>query len=306
VTRFVLRRLGALVVSVWGGVTIVFFIVRVTGNPARLMLPAQASPAQVAALSRTLGLERPLVVQYWHFVAGLLQGSWGNSLFYNEPALRVVMQYAPATVELTTAAMAIAVILGVPIGLISAARRGSVADGMLRVTTMTAQGLPVFWVGMMLIFLFAVRLHVLPPSGRSGLSSLVLPAVSLAVYPMAAVARLTRSSVSDILREEYIATANLKGLAPIRVVGRHALRNAVAPILNIVGLQVGTLLGGAVVTETVFSWPGLGQLTIQAIQNRDFPLVQVIVIVAIIVVSVTNLLVDILHAVADPRVRYAQ
>ena len=304
--RYVLQRLGQSGVTLLGVSVLVFVILRVLpGDPARMLLPDGAPESAVAELNRQLGLREPFIVQYGLFLKSVARGDFGQSFQYRAPALRVVLERLPATIQLTLAAMLITVAAGVSLGIFTAVRRGTRYDVAGTIVAVLGQSLPNFWLGIMLILLFGVALRWLPTSGFSGWTSLVLPAVTLAAFPMALVARLTRSSMLEILHRDYIRTGRAKGLAERNVVLRHALRNAVIPVLTVIGLQIGALLGGAVITESVFAWPGMGKLIVDAIFFRDFPVVQTVLILSATVFVVINLVVDLLYTVIDPRIRYS-
>jgi peptide/nickel transport system permease protein len=304
--RYVLQRLGQSAVTLLGVSVLVFVILRVLpGDPARMLLPDGAPESAVAELNRQLGLREPFIVQYGLFLKSVARGDFGQSFQYRAPALRVVLERLPATIQLTLAAMLITVAAGVSLGIFTAVRRGTRYDVAGTIVAVLGQSLPNFWLGIMLILLFGVALRWLPTSGFSGWTSLVLPAVTLAAFPMALVARLTRSSMLEILHRDYIRTGRAKGLAERNVVLRHALRNAVIPVLTVIGLQIGALLGGAVITESVFAWPGMGKLIVDAIFFRDFPVVQTVLILSATVFVVINLVVDLLYTVIDPRIRYS-
>jgi peptide/nickel transport system permease protein len=259
----------------------------------------------VAELNRQLGLREPLIVQYGLFLRSVARGDFGQSFQYRAPALRVVLERLPATVQLTLAAMLVTIAVGVSLGIFTAVRRGTRYDVAGTIVAVLGQSLPNFWLGIMLILLFGVALRWLPTSGFAGWTSLVLPAITLAAFPTALVARLTRSSMLEILNRDYIRTGRAKGLAEKSVVLRHALRNAAIPVLTVIGLQIGALLGGAVITESVFAWPGMGKLIVDAIFFRDFPVVQTVLILSATVFVAINLLVDLLYTVIDPRIRYS-
>jgi len=302
---YVLRRLAQSALTLLGVSVLVFVILRVLpGDPARMLLPDGAPESAVAELNRQLGLREPLVVQYGLFLGSVARGDFGQSFQYRAPALRVVLERLPATVHLTLAAMLITIAAGVPLGIFTAVRRGTRYDVAGTIVAVLGQSLPNFWLGIMLILLFGVALRWLPTSGFAGWTSLVLPAVTLAAFPTALVARLTRSSMLEILNRDYIRTGRAKGLAERRVVFRHALRNAAIPVLTVIGLQIGALLGGAVITESIFAWPGMGKLIVDAIFFRDFPVVQTVLILSATVFVVINLAVDLLYTVIDPRIRY--
>jgi ABC-type dipeptide/oligopeptide/nickel transport system permease component len=304
--RYVLQRLGQSAVTLLGVSVLVFVILRVLpGDPARMLLPDGAPESAVAELNRQLGLREPFIVQYGLFLKSVARGDFGQSFQYRAPALRVVLERLPATIQLTLAAMLITIAAGVSLGIFTAVRRGTRYDVAGTIVAVLGQSLPNFWLGIMLILLFGVALRWLPTSGFSGWPSLVLPAITLAAFPMALVARLTRSSMLEILHRDYIRTGRAKGLAEGNVVFRHALRNAAIPVLTVIGLQIGALLGGAVITESVFAWPGMGKLIVDAIFFRDFPVVQTVLILSATVFVVINLAVDLLYTVIDPRIRYS-
>jgi len=302
---YVLHRLAQSALTLLGVSVLVFVILRVLpGDPARMLLPDGAPESAVAELNRQLGLREPLVVQYGLFLSSVARGDFGQSFQYRAPALRVVLERLPATVQLTLAAMLITVAAGVSLGIFTAVRRGTRYDVAGTIVAVLGQSLPNFWLGIMLILLFGVALRWLPTSGFAGWTSIVLPAVTLAAFPTALVARLTRSSMLEILNRDYIRTGRAKGLAERSVVFRHALRNAAIPVLTVIGLQIGALLGGAVITESIFAWPGMGKLIVDAIFFRDFPVVQTVLILSATVFVVINLAVDLLYTVIDPRIRY--
>src|SRR5499425_1330196 len=298
---YVLRRVAQSALTLLG----VSVLLRVLpGDPARMLLPDGAPESAVAELNRQLGLREPLIVQYGLFLGSVARGDFGQSFQYRAPALRVVLERLPATVQLTLAAMLITVAAGVSLGIFTAVRRGTRYDVAGTIVAVLGQSLPNFWLGIMLILLFGVALRWLPTSGFAGWTSLVLPAVTLAAFPTALVARLTRSSMLEILNRDYIRTGRAKGLAERSVVFRHALRNAAIPVLTVIGLQIGALLGGAVITESIFAWPGMGKLIVDAIFFRDFPVVQTVLILSATVFVVINLAVAPLYTVIDPRIRY--
>ena len=303
---YILRRVAQSALTLLGVSVLVFIILRVLpGDPARMLLPDGAPESAVAELNRQLGLREPLIVQYGLFLRSVAQGDFGQSFQYRAPALRVVLERLPATVQLTVVAMLVTIAGGVSLGIITAVLRGTRYDVAGTILAVLGQSLPNFWLGIMLILLFGVALRWLPTSGFASWTSLVLPAVTLAAFPTALVARLTRSSMLEILNRDYIRTGRAKGLAEQSVVLRHALRNAAIPVLTVIGLQIGSLLGGAVITESVFAWPGMGKLIVDAIFFRDFPVVQTVLILSATVFVAINLLVDLLYTVIDPRIRYS-
>jgi len=302
---YLLRRIWQSAVTLVGVSILVFVILRVIpGDPAKMLLPEGAPQSAVDELNRHLGLREPIWIQYGLFLQSVAQGDFGQSFQYRSPALQVVVERLPATIQLTLTAMLLTVLAGVSIGIVAAVRQGTAYDYAGTVLAVLGQSLPNFWLGIMLILLFGVTLRWLPTSGFEGWSYLVLPSLTLAAFPTALVARLTRSSLLEILGQEYIRTGRAKGLAERAVVLRHALRNATIPLLTVIGLQIGTLLGGAVITESIFAWPGMGKLVVDAIFFRDFPVVQTILILSATIFVVINLLVDVLYTVLDPRIRY--
>jgi peptide/nickel transport system permease protein len=303
---YILRRVAQSALTLLGVSVLVFVILRVLpGDPARMLLPDGAPESAVLELNRQLGLREPLFVQYGLFLRSVAHGDFGQSFQYRAPALRVVLERLPATIQLTAAAMLVTIAAGVSLGIGTAVRRGTRYDVAGTILAVLGQSLPNFWLGIMLILLFGVALRWLPTSGFAGWTSLVLPALTLAAFPTALVARLTRSSMLEILNRDYIRTGRAKGLAERSVVLRHALRNAAIPVLTVIGLQIGALLGGAVITESVFAWPGMGKLIVDAIFFRDFPVVQTVLILSATVFVGINLLVDLLYTIIDPRIRYS-
>jgi len=305
VRAYLLRRLWQSALTLVGVSLLVFVILRVIpGDPAKMLLPEGAPASAVEELNRALGLQEPLWVQYGIFLRSVVRGDFGQSFQYRAPALRVVVERVPATIQLALAAMVLTVVFGVSIGVLAAVRRGSGYDYAGTVLAVLGQSLPNFWLGIMLILLFGVTLRWLPTSGFQGWSYLILPSVTLAAFPTALVARLTRSSLLEILGQDYVRTGRAKGLGERAVILRHALRNATIPLLTLIGLQIGTLLGGAVITESIFAWPGMGKLVVDAIFFRDFPVVQTVLILSATIFVAINLLVDLLYTVLDPRIRY--
>jgi ABC-type dipeptide/oligopeptide/nickel transport system permease component len=304
-TGYVVRRLVQAVGVVLGVSIVVFCLVRlVPGDPARIMLPEGAPEEQVQAMRRILGLDRPIPVQYVIFLGQAARGDLGTSLFYGEPTVKVLLDHLPATLQLAGAALALSLLVAIPVGVISAVRRDTVWDFLGMGLALLGQSVPAFWLGLMLILVFAVYLGVLPPSGMGGPDHLVLPAVTLGAYLMSLTTRLTRSGLLDVLHEDYVRTARAKGLPERRVVYGHALRNALIPLVTVVGLQLGALLGGAVITETVFAWPGVGTVVFTAINARDYPLIQAAVLMLSLFFVFINLAVDLIYAYLDPRIHY--
>jgi ABC-type dipeptide/oligopeptide/nickel transport system permease component len=283
---------------------VVFVLVRIVpGDPARLMLGMEASEDAVQAARAQFGFDRPLYVQYVQFVGGALRGDLGQSVRFRRPVGDLLRESFPATLELALAATVIALLLAVPAGIYAAVHRDGVLDRLLMAGALIGQAMPIFWLGIMLITLFSVKLGWLPTSGRGSLAQLIMPSVTLSTYVMALLARLTRSNMLDVLREQYVRTARAKGLRETVIVHKHALMSAALPIVTVLGLQVGALLSGAVVTETVFNWPGIGTLALRAIQQRDYPVVQGVVLVSAALFVLINGMVDLAYRYLDPRVR---
>jgi len=303
---YVLLRIWQSALTLLGVSVLVFVVLRVLpGDPAKMLLPEGAPQSAVDELNRQLGLREPLHIQYAIFLRSVFHGDFGQSFQYRAPALRVVVERLPATAQLTLAAMTLTVFAGVSIGIVAAVRRGTRYDYAGTALAVLGQSLPNFWLGIMLILLFGVALRWLPTSGFEGWRHLILPSVTLAAFPTALVARLTRSSMLEILNRDFVRTGRAKGLGEGNVVLRHAFRNAAIPVLTVIGLQIGTLLGGAVITESVFAWPGMGKLIVDAIFFRDFPVVQTVLIFSAGVFIGINLVVDLLYTLIDPRIRYS-
>ncbi|MGW5448251.1 ABC transporter permease [Streptomyces asiaticus] len=301
--RHVLVRLATAVGVLFAAATLAFVLVRLSGDPVKQLLPPDATAAQEATLRSQLGLDQPLIAQYGDFLWGLLRLDLGDSLVYHEPVGQVIADRVPATLELAAGALVLSLVIAIPAGIYAATRRGRAGDTGVMTAVLLGQSTPPFWVGILLILLFSVRLKVLPASGYGTFAHLVLPAVTLSVYSIAVIARLLRSSLIDVLGSDHIRTARAKGLGPAKVVLAHGLRNASLPTVTVIGLEFGGLLGGAILTEQVFSWPGIGRLTVEAISHRDFPLVQAAVLFFAAAFVIVNLLVDLSYSLLDPRVR---
>jgi ABC-type dipeptide/oligopeptide/nickel transport system permease component len=302
--RYVIRRLGRAIFALWGISTIVFVVLRLSGDPALLLLPQEASVEDVMRLRHDLGLDEPLWLQYLTFLGNAVVGNFGESLRHREPAMALVRSHLGATLELSLAAFGIAVVVAVPFGVLAAVWPHRLCDQAVMTLTLIGQSAPTFWIGIMLILAFGLEWRWFPVGGRGTLAHLVMPALTLGAFAMASMARLTRSAMLDVLRLDYINTARAKGLGQGRVICKHALKNAAIPVVTMMGLQFGALLGGAVVTETVFSWPGIGRLAIQGIYNRDYPVVQASVFITAAFFVLINLAVDLLYTILDPRIRY--
>jgi len=282
---------------------VVFALVHLSGDPVLLMVSSDAPPDVVAATRHALGFDRPLREQFADYVARAARGDLGVSLRSSLPVATLIRQRLPATVELTLAALLIAVVVAIPAGIVSAVKRGSALDRLAMVGAVAGQAVPIFWLALLLIAFFGVYLRWLPVFGRGSLAHLVLPAVSLSTVILGRLARLVRSSMLEVLGQDYVRTARAKGVGEVRVLAGHALKNAAIPIVTLLGLQFAQLLGGAVVTETIFAWPGIGRLVVEAIFNRDFPVVQGVVLVVSLIFVAVNLLVDLAYAALDPRIR---
>jgi peptide/nickel transport system permease protein len=322
------------IIPVLLGVSIVvFFMVRaIPGDPAQIMLGQQATQEQVQQIRENMGLDKPIFVQYGLFLKDALRGDLGDSIVTGRPVTTELLTRLPATFELTAFAMLIAILVGIPVGVISAVRQYSLLDKTTSVLALTGISMPIFWLAMILVVIFGVNLELLPFPGRldpttgitaitglvlvdslltlnfagfwDGLLHLIMPALALATIPMAVIMRMTRSSMLEVMNEDYVRTARAKGVVPWRVVFKHALRNAMLPTITVIGLQTGLLMGGAIITETIFSWPGIGLYTYNSISSRDYASIQGVVLYAALLFVLVNLLVDILYAILDPRVRY--
>jgi len=301
--RYILARLGQSVLVLFGVSLLIFYSLHLTGDPAALMMPPGSSQQEIADFRHSMGFDQPLVWQYGHYLHGLLQGDLGNSLRYSQPVSSLIAERIPATLLLAVTALLWSTVLGLLLGIVSALRQNSTWDLLARLLAFSGQAIPVFWLGLLMILLFSLNLRWLPSSGYGSASQLLMPAVSLGAYYMSAIARLVRASLIDVLEQDYIRTARAKGLSQWRIVVRHGLRNALIPVVTVQGMYFASLLGGALVTEIIFAWPGIGRLAVQAIQNRDFPLVQGIVLLAALVFVVINLLIDLLYQVLNPRIR---
>lgn len=330
--RYLVKRSLGLILVLLGVSLLVFGFVRlIPGDPAVVMLGERATPDSIERVRAQLGLDKPVYEQYLIFVGNALRGDLGTSVLRQEPVTREIIRRFPATIELAFGAMIFATFLGVPLGILSAVKRNSWFDASSMIVALTGVSMPIFWLGLMLIFLFAVMLHWLPSGARldanaqyepitnlvlldsllqanlalfgQGLRHLILPALALGTIPMAIIARMTRSSMLEVLNQDYVRTARAKGLKERSVILNHALRNALLPVITVVGLQVGILLSGAILTETVFSWPGIGRWLVDAINARDYPIVQGVTLTIAVIFVVINLIVDILYTLVDPRVR---
>ncbi|MEH7125818.1 MULTISPECIES: ABC transporter permease [unclassified Bacillus (in: firmicutes)] len=302
--KFLAKRLMQLIPVLFIISFIVFGLVYVAGDPVTLMLPEEATAEEKETLREALGLNKPFIVQYGIYVLNLLQGDFGESFRYNTDALSLVLERVPATLELAFYSMLIAVIIAIPLGILSATRKNSIIDVFASSTSVLGKALPNFWMGIMLILLFAVNFKLFPVSGRGTFAHVILPAVTLGTGIAAEITRLVRSNVLEILQQDYIKTARSKGLREFFVVYKHAFKNASIPVITIMALQTSSVVSGALVTETVFAWPGIGQLIVQSVNGRDMAVVQAAVFVIAIMVISINLITDILYRLVDPRIKY--
>jgi ABC-type dipeptide/oligopeptide/nickel transport system permease component len=302
---YILRRVALAVPVLFGVATLVFALIHlVPGDPAQAMLGESAPPADLAELRERLGLDQPLLTQYVAYVGGIVRGDLGTSFRYGTPVSREIGQRLGRTAELALVAMVVAVGLAVPLGVIGALHRGRLADHVATTVSLAGIAMPNFWLGPLLAMVFAVELGWLPVSGSGTWQHIVLPAVTLGAALAAMTARMTRASLIEELRELYVLAARARGLSRLRAVARHALRNSLIPVVTVLGLQLGSVLTGTIITETVFSWPGVGRLLIQAINFRDYPLVQGCILLIAVTYVAMNLLVDVAYAWLDPRIRY--
>lgn len=304
-TRFLIRRLALAVPTLFGVVTICFALLRLMpGDPARTIAGPQATPATIEHLREQIGLSGSWLHQYWTYLSHLAHGNLGDSSVTGRPVLHEITARLPYTFELAFAAIALSLVLGVLLGILSATRRGRPLDTVIGAVSVIGVSMPVYWTGLLLVVVFSVQLRWLPASGAETISSLILPTVTLCLFPLAFISRQTRSSMVGVLGEDYSRTALAKGAGWPRRILKHALRNAAVPIVTVTGLELGQLLGGAILTETVFSWPGVGQLLVQSISSRDFVVVQGVVLVFAVCLIVVNLVTDVLYTLLEPRLRH--
>lgn len=301
--KFLIVRLAKAAVTVWFIVSLVFILTRLSGDPTDWMLPDDASLEARMELRESLGLDKPVLEQYGIYISDVFHGDMGKSYYYLRPVGELFGERAEATVKLAVTAFSLAILLGVPLGVLASVYRNTVFDRLTMGVTIAGYTIPNFVLGILMIFLFSLKLRVLPSGGFGEAKNYVMPVLAMMVGPMANIARLTRSSMLDVLKQDYLDCARAKGVVEWLVVFKHALRNALIPVVTIIGLQMGTLIGGMVVVETVFAWPGIGSLLISAAKNRDFPVVQYGIMICAIIVCVTNMLVDLSYALLDPRIR---
>jgi peptide/nickel transport system permease protein len=303
--RYLCRRLAWAVVVLLGITMAAFLVVHLSGDPAALYMGPEGTKQDYEILRAALGFDRPLPEQYARFLTRAVRGDFGRSLRHQQPTLWLVLEKFPATLQLAVAAMILAVLLAIPLGVLSAIRRGSALDVGAMMFALSGQCMPTFWLGILLILVFAVNLRWVPVYGREGLVTLILPAVTLGVWAMARTARITRSSMLEVLRQDFMRTARAKGVGECGAILRHALRNGAIPIVTALGLELGNLLGGAIITEAVFAYPGIGRLAVEAVVNKDVPLIQAVVFCVAAVLVSLNIAIDLLYMLLDPRVRLA-
>lgn len=300
---FVIKRLIQVLIVVLLALTVVFFLIRLSGDPTALFLPPDAPREQIEEYREKLGFNRPILVQYGEFMVNAVQGDFGQSLRSREDALPLVLDRLPATFQLAISALLLSLLISIPLGVLSAFKRNSVFDRIAVALTVLGQAVPSFWLGLLLIYFFAAQLNFLPSGGAGSVIHLILPMMTLAAYSVARFTRFTRSTMLDVLRKDYIRTAKASGVPTFRLVGRYALKNSLIPIITLVALDLGTLLGGAVITEVVFAWPGIGRLLMQSLMNRDFPIVLAGVFIIALIYAVINFIADILYAYVNPQIR---
>ena len=303
--RYILGRLVQALVSLFVVSIVVFALVRLSGDPIQIMAPPEASQADIAAMRAHLGLDRPWAVQYWWFVTRALHGDFGQSIRFRRPAMDLILERYGATLELGGLAVLIVIAVAIPVGVYAAVARGSKLDYTARAFAALGQAVPPFWLGLLLVLIFGVLLHLLPTSGRGTPLHIVLPGITLGWFAVAGLMRLTRSSMLDVLGSEYVKLARIKGLPERLVIWKHAFKNAALPVVTFAALVFVALLNGSIITETVFSWPGLGLLVIEAVDSRDYPIVQGVVLCLSAMYIGVNLLVDVLYAYLNPKIRYS-
>ena len=301
--KYLVKRFFESVIALFGITLVVFLVLNLAGDPVELLLPPSASREDIEIMREEMGFNDPIIIQYGRFLKGAVVGDFGMSYNYNEPAMQIVLERIPATIKLAGAALLISIVLGIPAGIISAVKRNTLPDYIIRIMALLGQCVPAFWLGIMLILLFSVKLQWLPISGNESFKSILMPAFTLGVFTAATITRLLRSNMLEVLGKEYIDVAKAKGLKQNVVVMKHAFKNALSSILSVLGLQVAHLIGGAVITETVFGWPGIGRLAVQSITNGDFMVVEAIVFIIAISFIIVNFVVDILYCIINPRIR---
>lgn len=302
--RYIVKRLGQAVIVLLGVTLFVFIMLNLTGDPTDFMLEPGASPEAIAALREKLGLDQPLLVRYWIFLKGVVRLDFGDSYYYGEPALDLILEHLPATMLLASVSLGLAVLWSIPAGILSAVKRNSPCDTVIRFISFVGQAFPTFWMGLLLMLVLAVQMKVLPTYGYGSWKHLVMPCIALSTHAASSITRLMRSSMLDVLNKEYIIAAKAKGLGSFSLIGKHALKNSISSVITIVGMQFATMMGGSIVIENVFSYPGVGKLLVRSITTRDFAVVEAgVFIIALFFVGI-NLLIDISYALINPRVRY--
>ena len=304
--RYFLSKLAQSLLLLFGVLFLVFMMVRVTGDPSALMMPRESSPEQIEAFREKMGFNDPVLVQFGDFIAGAIVGDFGNSLHFKTAAMPLILERLPATVQLASVGLLIAMVIGIPIGLVGGFTPGSLVDSIGRFIALLGQSVPNFWLGLMMILYFGVKLGWFPTFGRDQWNSVVMPAFVLGLPVLGQIVRLTRSAVLEIRGEDYIRTAKSKGLEPKTIYIKHVLRNVAIPLISVIGVQFGYMLGGSIYIEAIFSWPGMGGLLEQSIGWRDFPLVQAIAVFTSVIVLALNILTDLTYSIIDPRIRYGR
>ena len=302
--RYILKRFFLAILSILGVLSIVFMLVRISGDPVAVMMPPEAQAEDYEKMRQWLGLDKPLYVQYWKFISGALQGDFGKSIRFREPCADIFLMKFPNTLKLASVAMAITVIIGIPVGIYSAVKFGRWFDNFGKIFALLGQSMPVFWVGLMLILFLGVFIGILPVSGMGSWKHIIMPAFTLGWFFTAALMRLTRSAMLDVLDGDYIKMARIKGVPERTVILKHAFKNASIPVITFGALNFIFLINGTVITETVFAWPGVGRLVVDSINARDFPMIQTCVIIASFLYVFANLLIDVVYAYIDPRIRF--
>jgi peptide/nickel transport system permease protein len=305
--RYISRRLIQMIIGLFLMSVIVFLLGRLTGDPVSMLLSQYSTEEDRVRITEQLGLNKPVIEQYGIFVFNALKGDLGKSVAGdNRPALALILERFPASLKLALVALIISILIGIPLGVLSAVKRGSFLDASARLLALLGQSLPAFWLGIVLMYFFSVKLRLLPTSGYGGIQHFILPAATMGLFTVAAVTRLTRSSMLEVLDSEYIKLARIKGVSEAIVIWKHALRNSLMPVITFMGTFFATMITGAVVIETVFSWPGIGRLAYESISNRDFPVMQAVILFMTTLYILANLIVDILYAWVDPRIRYTK
>lgn len=302
--RYIIERILQTILVLFLVVTLVFVLLRVIGDPSKLLVSPEGSYEDLQNIKTSLGLDQPLYQQYLNYLGGIFTGDFGNSFYYNRPVMDLIAERLPATLLLSGAAFLVAVPLAILAGVIAAMKRNTIMDNIVTTLAIAGRSMPAFWLGLLLMLVFAIQLKALPPSGYGTFQQLILPMITLAAGLCAGAARLTRSSMLEVMRQDYMTTARAKGALEKTVVFHHGLRNAMLSVVTMLALQVGQLLGGSVVVETIFSWPGVGRLMVSSILNYDYPLVQACALIMAVIFALVNFAADMLYTVIDPRIRY--